>query len=314
MMLAMDTLSLRALEQYDLHAPLARGTERRFLCPFPACADKRNSRRHRSLSVNVETGAYYCHRCQRGGGLCDVGRSLWQTRADDPRSRVRQAFRLPPPAASATAPLEGAATIGVPITQSLAGLTYLERRGIPEALATAAGLRFCPTWGAVVGGPGWPAVMFPLRDEQGAAIGAHGRVITGPGKLTRGPTRATVFATPGALTAPTFAVTEGPMDALSLALCGLPAVAMIGTTPPYWLCKRTFGRTGLIATDADQAGDGAAEGMLRLFGSYGGTLERLRPPEGYKDWNEMLCALGADAMGSALRSRGGVLLMSGSRP
>ncbi len=52
-------LTLADLEAFDPRAP-ARGKERRFCCPLPACQGKRLDGTHRSLSVNVESGAWHC--------------------------------------------------------------------------------------------------------------------------------------------------------------------------------------------------------------------------------------------------------------
>ncbi|MDP8909301.1 MAG: hypothetical protein M3N47_09350, partial [Chloroflexota bacterium] len=60
------TLTLADLEAHAPHAT-ARGAERRFLCPLPACRDKQRGVRHRSLAVNVDSGAWMCHRCQASG-------------------------------------------------------------------------------------------------------------------------------------------------------------------------------------------------------------------------------------------------------
>lgn len=308
-----EMLSLADLERHDPQAPPARGPERRFLCPFPSCSDKQNPHRHRSLAINIDTGAYYCHRCRQRGGLRDPRpgptRSL---RQDYGPSRLRRAFSLEKrPKASTTAPLERAEEIGVPIAQAPAGTDYLSRRGIPELLATAAAVRFSPAWGAVAGlpseeGSGWPAIVFPMRDEHGAFIAAHGRAIRGTGKLTRGPTSWTLFATEGALQTDTVAITEGPIDALSLALGALPAVALIGTNAPHWLRKHAFSRRVLIATDADDAGDAAAAAITRQLGSYGATVERLRPAGGCKDWNDVLRLFGSEVLptvvGAAMRA------------
>jgi len=48
-------LTLAELEAFDPRAT-ARGNERRFCCPLPACTDKRVDPAHRSLTVNLETG------------------------------------------------------------------------------------------------------------------------------------------------------------------------------------------------------------------------------------------------------------------
>ncbi len=213
-----DRLSLSELERHDPGAPRGSGRERRFLCPFPACADKQHPQRHRSLAVNVDTGAYYCHRCQARGGLEDPSFQR-PFQPAPPRQRLRQAFTVQRRTAPTTEALEHAERVGVPIGDAPEALAYVGGRGIPLELATEAGLRFCATWSAAADADhrGWPGAVFPMRDQAGNFIAAHGRAIRGPRKLTRGPTSSTVFATPGALSASTFAITEGQMDALSLA-------------------------------------------------------------------------------------------------
>jgi len=291
-----DRLSLAELERHDPGASRGSGRERRFLCPFPACADKQHPQRHRSLAVNVDTGAYYCHRCQARGGLGDPSFQR-PFQPAPPRQRLRQAFSVQSRTAPTTEALEHAERVGVPIGDAPEALAYMGGRSIPGELATEAGLRFCATWSAAADADrhGWPAVVFPMRDQGGNLIAAHGRAIRGPRKLTRGPTSSTVFATPGALSASTFAITEGPMDALSLAFCGLPAVAMIGTNVPAWLCRHTFSRRVLIASDADAAGDEAATRIAAQCASYGADGVRLRPVGG-KDWNDVLQRHGTEIM------------------
>jgi Toprim domain len=299
-----DRLSLTELERHDPGAPRGSGRERRFLCPFPACADKQHPQRHRSLAVNVETGAYYCHRCQARGSLGDPSFQR-PFQFAPPHQRLRQAFAVQHRPTSTTEPLGDADRVGIPIGDAPEALAYVGGRGILADLAIEAGLRFCATWSAAAGADhqGWPAVVFPMRDLDGVFLAAHGRAVRGPRKLTRGPTSSTVFATPGALAASTFAITEGPMDALSLALCGLPAVAMIGTNPPTWLCRHTFNHRVLVATDTDAAGDEAAARVIQGCASYGGTLIRLRPPAGTNDWNDALQRFGRDVLGILVELR-----------
>ncbi len=62
-------LSLAELEAYDPRAPFRGGKERRFCCPLPACAEKRIDAAHRSLTANVETGAWHWWRCGAAGKL-----------------------------------------------------------------------------------------------------------------------------------------------------------------------------------------------------------------------------------------------------
>ena len=101
---------------------------------------------------------------------------------------------------------------------------------------------------------------------------------------------------------PAIIVCEAPIDALSLASCGFPALALIGCNAPAMLHRATAFRRVLLATDADGAGDHAAQAMAATLPAYGATCERLRP-EGAKDWNEMLQEMGRAEMSDWLAER-----------
>lgn len=183
---------------------------------------------------------------------------------------------------------------------------YLVQRGIPEALARRAACAYAPAWGGL-----GPAVVFPLRDESGRAVAAAGRAITpqSPDKRHRtyGPKSGGAFLTPGALSADPVAITEAPIDAMSLALAGLPAVALCGVSAmPAWLIRRLsappagrpgFSRTVLMAFDADAAGDAAADRLASALSLC--RVRRLRP-QGAKDWNAVLTEAGLDALRAAV--------------
>ncbi|MCE5199864.1 toprim domain-containing protein [bacterium] len=96
-------------------------------------------------------------------------------------------------------------------------------------------------------------------------------------------------------------MTEAPIDALSLALAQMPAIALCGTSGlPSWLVTRMAkpaapgrSRTVYLAFDADPAGDAAAakiEGQLSLV-----HCARLRP-QSAKGWNAMLSTQGLDSL------------------
>jgi len=195
-----------------------------------------------------------------------------------------------------TPPILHADRIGVPVADSETAVAYLKRRGIPEHLATEAGLRFTHMR------EGQPAVLFPMRNENGSYIAAHARSIVDDRKKTRGPKKVCVFATPAAFNAHVLAVTEAPIDALSLALAGLPTIALIGTIAPPWLRRHVFSRRVLIATDADDAGEAAALTIGKELTAFGAQVHRLRPPDECKDWNDALVTLGYLAVRSFLES------------
>jgi hypothetical protein len=312
-------LSLAELEAADPR-PSGRGDERRFCCPLPACADKPRDRAHQSLGANVTTGLWLCHRCGARGKLAE----RWEPRPwrEVSRRRALEAFALaPPPApgrAASAAGLESLLAGCVPV-EGTPGEAYLFGRGIGCDRATAAGVLFARAW------YGRPAVVFPLRDRAGRVVAASGRYLDRRPPKTRvaGDRKLGAFATPGvwdaAATGPTdglghrgtLVVVEGPADALSLAECDVPAVALVGTSAPGWLGSAAAFRRVVVALDADAAGDRAVEGLLRELAPFARSVERLRPPAG-KDWNDALLA-DYGGLCEALEARG-LVVTSASGP
>lgn len=284
-------LTLHALETFDPQAP-DRGRERRFCCPL--CGSSKSlDAGHRSLAVNTETSLWHCHRCGAKGKLGEA----WQDRTHDNRWRAREgarrAFTLTPPARlkpaapAASTPQPGwrIRLQGLQPLAGTAGADYLASRGIPVEVAHAAGVRHHPLWYDRA-----PAVVFPIRDRSGTLVAAQGRFLRDdvkPKTQTAGPSSTGAFTTFGAWDADPLVLVEAPIDALSLALCGGPAIALIGKELRDWAAWACALRRVLIATDADEAGDSAwakAEPILRARGA---RAERFRPTCG-KDWNDGL--------------------------
>jgi hypothetical protein len=300
-------LSLADLEAYDPGATRGAGAhERRFCCPL--CGhDKPRDTTHRSLSVNAQSGAWTCYRCGGRGKVVE----RWtdrprMTRRELGRERLRQAFtrRRPTPPAR-TAPAADTWRDHLANLEPLAGTpgaAYLLGRGIPLEVAEAAGAWYAPAWQSRRA-----AVVFTLTDRSGELVAAQGRYIDAcdrPKARTAGPKSQGAFAAPATVNGRTFSpweapaviLTEAPLDALSLVAAGYPAVALCGTTGPEWLHLACGLRRVLLALDGDSAGDNAAEALEAALSIYGARCERLRPPAGSKDWNELLIARGADLL------------------
>lgn len=286
-----EALSLADLEAFDRYAPERSGRgARRFCCPLPACTGKKMDASHRSVSVDLATGAWKCHRCGAKGKLkewwTERPAHQWGQWSNRPFRELRRATALPPPPDPTPADLSWRAPLhGLTNIFWMASESYLEGRGIPSEVAHQAGARHADSWF------GRPAVVFPVRDREGRLVAACGRYIDGqenPKARTAGPLRCGVFQTPGALDGKVVVITEAPLDALSLAACGLPAVALVGVSWPGWLPLACAFKRVLLATDADEAGDTAAEKLAAALRSTGARLERLRPGGGGKDWNELL--------------------------
>lgn len=273
-------LTLAELVAFDPGSPAGR-KERRFCCPLPGCDSKPRDGSHRSLSLEIATGLWHCFRCNASGQV----REAW----------TRAASRTTPSSATI---MKGSAGHVAERDDDRAwqrhwhragdvrgspGEEYLESRRISAMIAESARVRFHSQYF------GRPAVLFPLVSKDGTVLAVHGRYIDSgqPRMRTAGPKSEAVFATSGALTATEVGVTEAPIDALSLAWLGVPAVALCGTSWPGWLPGHLRGKTVRVAFDADKAGDGAAADFASALSEHGAECTRLRPI-GAKDWNERL--------------------------
>jgi hypothetical protein len=298
------SLSLVDLEAFDPRAPEGR-TERRFCCPL--CGEEKpRDIMHRCLTVNAESGAFLCHRCEARGVVLEKQRpAAIGARPTRAQAALRQAFALPTSPASSPASLLSTADIeamaghlrGMQSLIGTAGAEYLAGRGIPAELAKQARSTYLPDF------YGRPAVIFPVYSEA-RLVAAQGRYIDGqdqPRMRNVGAVREGVFATPGALAAELVAITEAPIDALSLAVAGLPAVALLGKDArPAWLRQVLMFRAVLIATDSDEPGEAAAASLASWLSLLGAKPYRLRPSGECKDWNDMLKEHGEEALSALL--------------
>lgn len=171
------------------------------------------------------------------------------------------------------------ATEGCRLILGTPGAVYLVSRGFDSEALNQYDMRFHPSWQ----GRG-EAVVFAGRDQSGKLIAAQGRVLSpgrGPKATSRGRVALGVFATPEALvrglpgeTKP-IAITEAPLDAIALALNGLPSIATFGSSNRQaWLVDTLARRNVIIATDDDAAGD-RAETEIRGWLRFGTHLTRL---------------------------------------
>jgi Toprim-like len=194
------------------------------------------------------------------------------------------------------------------------GESYLASRGIPIEVATAAGVRYLERWEHWTRDESgdWRLegtsrrVVFPIVDKLGQLIGIQGRKIAdserGEKMLTNGHGGIFVAGTPWPLEeTQRVAIVEAPIDALSLAAVGVPALATQGTSWPAWLPLALAFRKVLLAHDNDEpnaygehAGDMAASSLVPALRSYGAEPERFSPLS--KDWNQDLQELGLEQL------------------
>ena len=267
-------ITLESLADLDPRAPNSY-PRRRFLCPV--CGDdKPRDHAHRSLDVDVSQGVYVCHRCTVSGRLGAEASG--------------QSYRAPPAPKNAPPQLtwrEKLNRSGISALSGTPGECYLERRGVNLRRASACNLVYARSLYRRA------AVVFPIRDERGVNIAAQGRHLdrANPRMHTVGAKKFGCFQTPGALQSPRFAVCEAPLDAISLWILGTPAVAVCGSDLTPWLPRVAQGKEVLIASDADEQGDADWETWGAKFRQLRVSVERYRPHEPYKDWNDVLRSL-----------------------
>lgn len=176
------------------------------------------------------------------------------------------------------------------------GQAYVERRGIPLALADRAGLRFDPDWN------GRAAVLVGLHDREGLLVAVHGRYLT----TLRGQNKMLTVGQPGGVAglgdswrAEPLILVEGIFDALSLAACGWDGVATIGRWAP-WLPQICAERVVWLGFDANAPGEREATHYAELLTT--ASARRLLPPARCKDWNTALVKRGSVTVERWLRA------------
>jgi DNA primase len=304
-----QTLTMAELESFDSRSPV-RGNQRRFLCP-ECGSNKPKDSAHRSLVVNTNNGVFICHRCQTKGKL----REFWEESPKFTR-RKRTGLKL-----MSQFSIESDLLIQKKEEKEISkkkpenlqdkmdfyrrefshspAEMYLDGRGILAQTAQTAQSGYAEKWEHwEKGSKKWNLkgidrrVVFPVVDENGILVAVHTRAIDedclNSSKITKGDKSKGVFqTTPEVFSSKIVAIAEAPIDALVLQMCGIPSIALIGTSAPDWIYSGLSFKSVLIATDADSAGDKIAFKLEEELLDHGANVFRLRPKRA-KDWAEVL--------------------------
>jgi hypothetical protein len=300
-------LSVEAIVSFDPQH-IRREVECDACCPLCGTTKKVDAA-HRSLSYNARTGLWRCARCLARGILREFRTEQPPlrpnvSRTDIQRARLRrrmaiQPVRSPESLPPTTPPTDWQGRFGpiVPLAGT-PGFDYVQVvRKLPASLCHAGGVRFASNFF------GRPAIVFPLRDREGDLVAAQGRYVDGrdcPRMRTAGTRKLGLFATLGAYATHVtgrLVVTEAPLDALTLAFGGVPAIALCGCEGvPDWFIRLAAFQTVYVAFDADDAGDRASAHIADILAPVGARVLRLRPENSLKDWNVALKEHGSHAL------------------
>jgi hypothetical protein len=228
------------------------GGSDRFRCPLPAC------RKAEGRNLGVTGELWHCFRCGASGRLEGVSYEPGEIEQKERSNVWKKLWNESQPIKPGTA-----------------------WRGITKWGPS----RFHPSFYRAA------CVVFPSYRWTGSLIGCQGRKLktcSGSRVLTAAGSSLGLFATSAiAWFTDPLIICEGPLDALSLEELGYPAMATFGVTLPKWINRLTWWRRVAIATDADEAGDRAADLWKKQLMCRG--IQRLRPQR-CKDWNEWLQA------------------------
>jgi len=337
------------LSPSDLVDAVASGQRLRAYCPI------HGSDHQRSLSIDASTGWGFCH-CCHATVLVETGDPMIIGRGGswDERRRADNDIRSPPssiapllPSSSRPDPVrrvpsvtplpswqqdEVAALIAVAplMRESLASSrlaqAYLGERGIPLAIAQAAGIGYLsrsawehapvPAEHRLLLRRWIGRIVFPLSSPLGAGFigrtllrwepgldeNTHKAVLEQPGAPRRwvktNPAGWFGFDAPGHLTEQVVLV-EGGFDRLALLAAGFPAsavIALVGTAArPGWFVRVAPQVKGVVlALDADESGITAMERLAVEFRQAGLSVSLCPPPQDQwgKDWSERWRRLG----------------------
>lgn len=264
-----------------------------------------------SFQIQASGRGYRCFGCDAHGGIIELAVALQiapnkarvvdllcerlgvpeeADELDTLHRRYPADFTFPPIAAAAIPDAETIARVRwalrdrVPLTDT-PGATYIEARGIDPEAAAKNDVRFHANWLEL-----GPAIVFAVRNTSGRVVAAQGRFIdpgTSPKAKTIGSLRSGVYRTVAALDVDVVAIAEAPLDALSIAISGVPSLALCGTSIPPWLRQSLAFCTVIVATDADDAGNAAAKRIAKEF-NLSTNVIRLTLPDDTKDANELL--------------------------
>ncbi len=159
-------------------------------------------------------------------------------------------------------------------------------------------LKFC-TQGKL-----WGRIIIPYYDRRGALIYYNGRAMGNRKPKYKGPEQEewgigkgdVLYMTEWPQAGTVLYITEGEFDALSLSICGLPAGALGGKSLSDGQVELLRGYHVCLCLDNDNFGGKAVLGVAKKLVENGFQVQYVRPPEGYKDWNEMLQKLSLGIM------------------
>ena len=281
---------LLAILGWQQRRPVARIDGGEWCGPCPWCG---GDDRFRAWPHAERGGRWWCRRCARHGDAITLARELGGlsfTQAVQSLANVPSLATKPMPKTDNIPAARHIWNAAIPITDTLAE-TYLHGRGIT---ITSPFLRFDPALQHGPSGRTFPALVAAIADATGTLTAIHrtylaadgnGKANVTPNKMMLGGVRgAGVWLAPPAAV---MAVAEGIETGLSiLQATGIATVCALSASNFNTLMLSPITREVVIAADADEAGQKAADDAAKRWTSSGVTVYVATPENG--DFNDVL--------------------------
>ncbi|NDV84704.1 bifunctional DNA primase/helicase [Bacteroides sp. 51] len=256
----------------------------------PQCHDRRRDKRDRSLSVNLDTGLFYCHYCNWKGCGLEGGLEARRPGFHAERSGSRAQRGLPP---LAGAPRPQPAVLDDQIVQ-----WFQKERNIPASTLIAAGVTSSEQYMPQTGRKEL-CICFNYH-EGGRVVNTKFRDLNKNFKLVSG-AELIPYNLDSILGQPTCTIVEGEMDALACITAGITEVVSVpggANCNLSWMDRFVDSHFAdkqaiYICVDTDRKGQQLRDELLRRLGPERCRIVDLSPA---KDANEVLLLDGGAEM------------------
>lgn len=278
---------MKTWADFEIDVPHGAGGEVDTTCP--ECSHTRRKKKARCLSVNMDKQTWFCHHCGWSGGLADGGKHPLELHWQKPKYRKPEYKPM------------------TDLPEKV--VEWFKERGISEKVLARNVIGYGPVWMPQVEDK-VNAIQFPyLRDDE--VVNVKYRDGRKNFRMEAGAERVLYGLND---VAETTIIVEGEMDKLSLEMAGYKNVVSVPDGAPTpntkdYSSKFSFleadgerlsaVKEWIIAVDSDEPGKRLEDELARRLGRE--KCKRVEWPQGYKDANEVLKAVGGLGLGELIR-------------
>ena len=285
-----------------------RGDKLFGLCPF-------HKDEKPSFNIYEENTKWKCHGCGKGGDVINFVEYADGVSFIKAMETLKKKYHI-----TESSPMKKSSSVStkkesIPLSERMEGYElledspaeeYLESRGIDnEEIISNYKVFYHPKWFGVAG-----AILFGIFDNNYDCVAYEGRCLDGDFELyyggeskilDAGRRSKGLFYAKDAFSSDVIVIVKGPIDALSLAVCGVPAVAVCGVINCVpWLIEKCRDKVVWLAFESNGKGNRFMRSYASKFKEQGIDAKIINPPDGM-DWNDALMDHGKKKLSEELK-------------